>query len=50
MDSLQAILDAFMRVFTMRLDVFGFPMTFLSLLIGLSLVSIAIYAVFKFYN
>lgn len=50
MDSLQAIIDALMRVFTMRLEVFGFPLTFLSLFIGLSLVSLAIYAVFKFYN
>lgn len=50
MDALRAVIDALMKVFTMPLNVFGFPMTFLSLFIGLSLVSLAVYAVFKFYN
>lgn len=50
MDTLQTIIDALMRIFNMRLNVFGFPLTFLSIFIGLSLVSLAIYAIFKFYD
>lgn len=50
MGDLQAIVDAFMHIFTMPLNVFGFRITFLSLFIGLSLISIAIYGISKFYR
>lgn len=50
MGDLQAIIDALMRLFSIRLTVFGFSISFLSIFVGTALASIAFYAIFKYFD
>lgn len=50
MSELQLLIDVLMRCMTMQFTVFGCTLSLFSVFIGLSLISLVIYAIVKLYN